>query len=81
MSRKFTAVERKWGGSWGLLGPIADFPDTPDWWRGVLSKEATETMLESSIKQRIALNDFVVAQLKENTAMLEKVQATMKTKR
>jgi hypothetical protein len=81
MSRKFTAVERKWGGSWGLLGPIADFPDTPDWWWEILSKDAQRILVEAAIKQRIEVGNFVMGQLKENIAVWQKVMGTMKTQR
>jgi hypothetical protein len=80
MSRKFSAVERRWGGSWGLIGPVADPPDTPDWWWDVLTKEAKQIIVEAGIKQRIETSKFVMARLKENVAMWEKVQATMKAK-
>ena len=80
MSRKFTPIERKWGGSWGLIGPVADFPDTPDWWWEILSKEAKQIIIETSIKQRIEISNFAIARLKENIAMLQKVQETMKAK-
>ena len=78
MSRRFTAVERQWGGSWGLMGPVADPPDTPDWWWEVLTKDAKHVVVENAIKQKIAYSNFLMAQLKENVAMLEKVQAAMK---
>jgi hypothetical protein len=80
MSRKFSAVERRWGGSWGLIGPVADPPDTPDWWWDVLTKEAKQIIVEAGIKQRIETSKFAMARLKENVAMWEKVQATMKAK-
>jgi hypothetical protein len=76
MSRKFTPVEQKWGGSWGLIGPVADFPDFGDIWEK-LTKEAQVVVVKAAIKQRIEYSNFAIGQLKENVAMLQKVQEMM----
>lgn len=78
MERKFTPAELRWGGSWGLIGPVADFPDLPrDLWEE-LSKEAKQVITEAAIKQRIEYSNFVIARMKANVDMLQSVLNTMK---
>jgi hypothetical protein len=81
MSKKFTADEMRWGGSWGLNGPIADFVAIPFPWWEIIGGEAKRVILETKIKQNIELANFIVARLKENVVMWDKVLSTMKTKR
>ena len=84
MSRKFTDDEKKWGGSWGLIGPIADFtaqrvvlPDPPF---EILPKPVQQLVIETRIRQSVNYAKFAVGQLQENIEMWEKGLALMKRK-
>jgi hypothetical protein len=81
MSRRFTADELKWDGSWGLTGPVADTVAfrVPPWWE--LGDEAKHIIMVAQIKQKIEFANFTIARLKENVVTLDKVLSTMKTKR